>query len=126
MARKRPESKGGLKGLDPEIEAWKAGAAENVAALSSKQKYDRARIRVRLDLPGWLKDALTSDAESERTSANQFGTFLLAWALWKYRQGDTGLREAVVDGKRMSRALRVDWDLEIPEEIQDFFTNGAE
>jgi hypothetical protein len=114
---------GGLR-LDPEVQALVDGAAVNVAALTAKQRRDRKRIRIRLDVPAWLKAALAADAADAGTSANQLGAFLLAWVLREYRR-DPCLQEAVRDAKRLSRNLRVSWDLEVPDKLEDFFTDGA-
>jgi len=108
---------GGLTNLDPDVVAWRDQAASNLATRTAKQKRDAARVRVRVDVPSWLKAALAAVASAEDTSTSQAGAFLLAWGLYMYATTPE-LREAILSAKRVSRTPKTLWDLKIPEEIE--------
>ena len=107
---------GGLR-VDPAVAAWQKGAATNERALSGKQKYDRARVRVRIDVPAVVAEGLTQEAAAMQTSGSQLGAFLLAWALFRLHSGDEALLQAVTDAHQDSRAINVRYDLVIPDEV---------
>lgn len=116
----QPKRIGGLTNLDPDVAAWQGQAARNVAARTKKQKRDAERVRVRVDVPPWLKEALAAVAKTEDTSTSQLASFLLAWGLYMYATTPE-LREAITNAKRVSRTPKTLWNLEIPEEIKDHF-----
>ena len=110
----KPTRVGGVR-IDPAVEAFQRGAATNVAALSRKQLADRARVRVKADLPAEVKQAVAAEAERLETSESQVVAFLLAWALHELRTGNTDLVEALETARVYSRALRFLYDLQIPD-----------
>ena len=116
MAQTR-ERRGGLKGVDPAVMAWQAGAARNEAALSTKQRYDRVRVRVRLDVPEAVATGLARAAATWETSQTQLGAFLLAWGLGQLQAGDGPLTEALQANRQWSKAINVKHDLLIPEGV---------
>jgi len=89
MTKRRGERKGRLRqGIDPDTKKWQEEAATNVAAMTYKQKYDQERMRIRLDVPRWLKEIFKEIAtETEESSMSQFGAFLLAWAYSNIKTG---------------------------------------
>jgi hypothetical protein len=121
---KQRERKGGAK-LDPGTAAWLESAAKNRAALSKKQLYDADRVRVRVDVPDWLKDWYAKLAEEYGTSINQLGTFALVWWLMLYEQGDSDLHDTLVTSFKPSHALRIDWDVDL-EPVIERLTKSAE
>ena len=94
---------GGVR-VDPTVAAFQRGAATNVAALSRKQLADRARVRVKADLPVEVKQAVAAEAERLETSESQVVAFLLAWALHELHTGNPELVEALETAR--STALR--------------------
>lgn len=110
--------KGGLAGgLDPAVVAWQRAGATNEAALTRRQKYDRARVRVRLDVPEAVAEGLEGEAASLETSQSQLGAFLLAWGLYRLHSGDRELAEVLRASRTWSRAINVKYDFPVPEEI---------
>lgn len=110
---------GGLKNLDPAVAAWQRGAATNQAALTTKQRYDRERVRVRLDVPPQVAAGLEREATTLGTSQSQLGAFLLAWGLYQLHSGaaENELLLAVDTAKTWSKAINVKYDLVIPDEV---------
>jgi len=100
--------------VDPAVAQWQHGAAANVAALSRQQKADRARVRVKADLPVEVKQAVVAEAERLKTSESQVVAFLLAWALHELHTGNAELAAALTEARVYSRALRFMYDLPIP------------
>lgn len=123
MAKQRKRH-GGIKS-DPAVEQFKKEAAVNMSALSKKERAELQRVRLRYDVPKWLKDAVETAARNEETSFSQMGAFLLAWALRLYQQGDEALLNALQNGKKASPSLRLTWNLSISREIQRSIVNGA-
>jgi len=105
---------GGVR-VDPAVAAFQRGAATNVAALSRKQVADRARVRVKADLPVEVKQAVAAEAERLETSESQVVAFLLAWALHELRTANPDLAEALETARIYSRALRFLYNYEIPD-----------
>lgn len=112
------ERKGGLQRLDPGVVAWQAEAARNKMARTQKQKRDAARVRVKMDVPLYVKEALAVVAAEEGTSSSQLCGYLLAWVLVLYRTKPR-VREAIQLAKEVSRTPRNDFDLVIPVELED-------
>jgi hypothetical protein len=110
----KPTRVGGVR-IDPAVEAFQRGAATNTAALSRKQLADRARVRVKADLPAEVKQAVAAEAERLETSESQVVAFLLAWALHELQAGSAELVEALETARVHSRALRFLYDLQIPD-----------
>jgi hypothetical protein len=107
------ERKGGVH-IDPAVAQWQATAATNLAALTAKQRKDRARVRVKYDLDPALKAAVDAGAKAEGTSASQLAAFLLSWAMREYHAGNAELRSALEDGKSDARTPRVASNLDAP------------
>ncbi len=106
---------GGLR-LDPAVVEWQQTAARNMAALTKKQRRDRQRVRIRYDVPPWLKTAVEAVARELDTSDSQAGAFFLAWGLAAYRRGDPELLEALENAKEANhRSPRFVYDLRIEE-----------
>ena len=122
--KKRRERVGGL-GKDPAVEQYQKEAALNVAAMSKREQAERKRTRVYYDVPEWLKRAGEKAAEREGTTASQLAALLLAWAQRLYWRGDEELMAAIRDSKSPSRSLKIEWNIEIPPEIENDITNGA-
>ena len=108
-----PKRVGGVR-VDPAVAQWQHGAATNVAALSGQQKADRARVRVKTDLPVAVKAAVAAEAERLATSASQVVAFLLAWALHELHTGNPELAATLTEARVYSHALRFMYDLPIP------------
>lgn len=115
---------GGMK-ADPEVQSWADQAAPNLAAMSKKEQAEAKRVRVYYDVPRWLKEAGERAAEREQTTASQMGAFLLAWAQQQYWAQDEALLEALENSKQPSPSLRIDWNVDIPVEIQRAVTDGS-
>jgi hypothetical protein len=109
----KPMRVGGVR-VDPAVAAFQRGAATNVAALSRKQLADRARVRVKADLPVAVKQAVAAEAARLETSESQVVAFLLAWSLHELHAGNAELVEALETARVYSRALRFIYDLQIP------------
>ena len=71
----------GYSGLDPDVKTWAASAARNRAARSRRQVKEDRRIRIKLDIPEPIKDALTTTAADLGTSVSQLAGWLIADAL---------------------------------------------
>ena len=112
----KPSRVGGVR-VDPAVAAFQQSAATNVAALSRKQLADRARVRVKADLPVEVKQAVAAEAARLETSESQVVAFLLAWALHELRTGNTELVEALETARVYSRALRFLYDLQLPDAL---------
>lgn len=111
------QRKGGLR-QDPEVEQWLATAADNPASLTKKQRQDRQRVRVRYDVPQWLKDAIHKIAQDNTTSDSQAGALLLAYAVRKYFDNDTELVDAFFANCEPSNTLRFDTNIAIPHQFE--------
>ena len=110
----KPTRVGGMR-VDPAVAAFQRGAATNMAALSRKQLADRARVRVKADLPVAVKQAVAAEAARLETSESQVVAFLLAWALYELHAGNPELVDALETARVYSRALRFLYDLPIPD-----------
>ena len=78
----------GYSGLDPDVKTWAASAARNRAARSKRQVKDDKRIRIKLDIPEPIKDALTATAIDLGASVSQLAGWLIADALLTYYASD--------------------------------------
>jgi len=108
---------GGLRGLDPAVTEWQKTAATNTAALTSKQRKDRGRVRVKYDLPEELKERIEAAAKAEGTSASQIAAFFLNYAMGEYEGGQGNeLSSLLFDSKEPSRSMRFQWNLRLPGE----------
>ena len=116
MAR-RPERKGGLR-ADPDTVEWAEGAAKNRAAMTYRQLYDAERVRVRVDVPDWLKRDLTNIAKEQGTSVSQIGAFGLAWWLSLYEQNDPDLLDVLGTSLKPSRSIKVENDVDLGTVIE--------
>jgi|WetSurMetagenome_2_1015567.scaffolds.fasta_scaffold19916_8 hypothetical protein len=117
MSKRETKRVGGLKGIDPAVAAWQKGAATNEAALTNRQRYERARVRVRIDVPEAVAQGLEREAATWETSQSQLGAFLLGWALFQLHSGDTELAGIVEGARTWSKAINVKYDLTLPESV---------
>jgi len=108
---------GGLV-VDPEVADWQRTAAENTAALTKKQRKERARMTAKYDMPRWLKMAVEEAAIECETSASQMAAFLIAWALRLYRRRDVELVDAIWTNRSQARTLRFESNLRIPGQVE--------
>lgn len=110
------ERKGGLK-VDPAVQKFQQQAAENTATLTDKQRADRKRQerQVKLDLSvAQRKRCLEYIARCEKTSVSQAGNLLLAWAMWRYLEGEAEIRDAFYDGHQPAKTPKFDWNIDEP------------
>lgn len=116
--------------LDPAVARWQQNAATNPATVSKKQRRDRDRVRIYVDVDETLKAALEALAgwEREDSSMSQVAEMLIAFGLREYIRDNTELQAAFQTGKTHARTPRFTWNLEIPEswatEIERFSANG--
>jgi hypothetical protein len=104
----QPVKKGGLSGFDPAVIDFKKKAAQNKrVVLSAKQVRDRARARVKYDLPPQIKAAVEQAAALRGTSASQMAGWLLLYAL---------LYCPTHAPRKPSHSPFFDWNLELPED----------
>lgn len=101
--------------VDPAVADWLKDAQLNKAALTKKQKNDRKRLRVIYDLAPELKAAIEAEAKRQGTSASQLAAFLLTFAVREARAGNAEIKAALLDGKRPSKTMKFDWNLDAPE-----------
>ncbi len=112
---------GGL-GLDPAVAEWRKRAAENKAALTKKQRRDRARSRASYDLSPEVQRAVQQVAAEMSTSASQAVEMLLWYGIYQYRQGNAELHTAFEEGRRPARTPRFDWLYDPPKAWLDAST----
>lgn len=118
---------GGMPGgVDHDVKRWAEDAAENVSALTEKQKRDRARVRGRYDIPAWLKAEVDKAAKRYETSASQLAMLLLAWGLKDLKGGNRELLSAIQDHRALSQSLRFRYDLEVPSHLEDAVCDGPD
>lgn len=127
----QPKRKGGLsKGVDVAVIEFKRQAAANQAALTKKQRYDRKRVQIRIDVADCeiVKEALDALASEHGTSASQLGAFLLAWSLERFYT-DPELDDLLGNSLAPARALRIQNDVvldDIIKRLQEAFAKTAE
>ncbi|HUX76965.1 MAG TPA: hypothetical protein VMY40_10040 [Anaerolineae bacterium] len=114
---KRGERKGGLQ-VDLDVERQLEQAVPNRAAQTWRQRYDADRVRVRVDVPEWVKGRLGELADHYGTSATQLGAFALAWWVLEHERGNEDLREVLADSLEVSRALRISRDVSLEEIVE--------
>lgn len=93
-------------------------AAELKAWEQAKRERDAVRVRLRLDVPDWLKGEIEDAAGAEAVSWSQFGAFLLAAGLERWQAGDPELRARFEGAKHEVASLR--WRFGI--DLTDFET----
>ena len=113
MGKKR-ERVGGLRTgrLDPAVREWLNDAAENPAALTAKQRWDRKRIRAVYDLPKEIIQAVAAVARYKGCSASNVAAVLLMHGLKLLDDGDIDINAY----KTLSRVPRFEIALEISDE----------
>lgn len=120
------DRRGGLSGrLDPEVEKFRDKAARNLATRTKKEEYDANRVRLKLDIPAWLKAALKAEAKRQDTSMNQLASYLLAGGLFLLNTTEH-IQLALDKAKRPSQALRINFDVEISDDIRAAIVDGSE
>jgi hypothetical protein len=126
MERKR---QGGLR-IDPAVAAFQQQAAVNPATVTRKQRADRVRTRIHIDVDEVMKRALEQVAgwEREDTSLSQVCEMFLAYGLQAYASGVADVRQAFKAHREPARTPRFGWNVEIPEtwlsEVEHFGGNG--
>ncbi|RME52544.1 MAG: hypothetical protein D6790_18570 [Caldilineae bacterium] len=113
MPRSKQTRFSGVK-ADPAIDELLTSAVENRAALSKRQKRDRARTKATYDLDPTLQQAIAATSKELDTSASQVVALFMAYALDAYARREPGLLEGLQDRTR-SRTPRFSWDLHAPE-----------
>lgn len=107
----------GLDGacVDPAVGEMMRRAVENKAALTAKQRRDRARTRAAYDLAQEVQKAIQKIAGEVNTSASQIAELFLAFAVREYRRGNPDLM-AALENRSYARTPRFTWNLELPRE----------
>ena len=101
--------------LDPAVDEMLSQAVENRAALTAKQRRDRARTRATYDLALEVQKAIQEIAGEVNTSASQIAELFLAFAVREYRRGNPDLM-AALENRSYARTPRFTWNLELPRE----------
>lgn len=109
---KHPKRHAGLR-TDPKISQLLQDSVENRAALTQKQKRDRARKKATYDLPPQIQEAVTAIAKQEDTSTSQIVGIFLAYAVEQYKQKEKNLIEGMAE-RSPSRTPRFSWNLHVP------------
>jgi hypothetical protein len=89
-----------------------------------KLAYDQERVRLRLDVPQWLKDGIEGESKELRVSMSQLSAFFLAYALKLYRDGDPALLELMADAKTQIASLRWAFGLDLAD-LADALTESS-
>lgn len=72
-------------------------------------KRQAARVRLVLDVPEWLRDAVMEEADKRSTSASSMAALLLAVGLREVREGRIEVR------RKRSDSPRFDWLVDVSE-----------
>lgn len=92
--------------IDPAVQEFvDSSRFAQSASRKLKKERDAKRVRVRLDVPEWLKSTLEQAAQENDTSMSQLGAFLLAWALQVYHDQDGDLLATLERCKTSVRAM---------------------
>jgi len=118
MMAKRNKRVGGLNRADPDVQKQLEDAMPNRATQTWRQRYDADRVRIRIDVPGWLKEAMAELADRYGTSATQLGAFALAWWLLEHERGNEDLHQVLQGSLELSRALRIARNVSLEEIVQ--------
>jgi len=120
---------GGLQ-LDPDVLAdLRQDAVTNQAALSDKQKRDRARTSLRIDCPRWLKNQVAADAAQAEISISQWARFLLLWAVVRCHRQDPVLQQEITQARYEIRSLNAHYGLDLAgleETLSEIVANSAD
>lgn len=95
MAKKQRQDSGPDAGLIESI----TGLTPAATYQQRKAQADQERVRLRVDVPAWLKASIEAESKSARISMSQLGAFLLAYALKAYKAGDPDL-VAMLEGAK--------------------------
>ena len=110
-------------GEAPEMitERWGKVKARPLAVAGSDMRASRPeRVRLRLDVPQWLREETIRVAGAEDTSISQLASFLLAYALVLYEHGDPDLLAQLQMARSLSRSLRWGHDLDVADLAERF------
>ena len=110
--------------LDPAVAA-ELGIDRPQTYEERKQEYDRDRVRLRLDVPAWLKETIEQEADGQRVSMSQFSGFLLAYALKLYLEGDGELVALLDNAKTPITSLRWAYGLELAD-LEEMIARSAD
>ena len=113
--------------IDPAVSALvdEAKRRHKTKAQLTKADRDAERVRVRLDVPQWLKDVLGRAAAQQDTSMNQIGAFLLAYAISLYAGQDAALLEALDNAKTTIRSMTHEHGFDLSD-LAEILTDSAE
>jgi hypothetical protein len=104
MAEKNPLEQGGKNPSDT-VRDWQVQQAKKLEPARHGQD-EPERVRLRLDVPAWLREKTIRVADAEDTSISQIGAFLLAYALQLYEHRDPTLIELLQNSKTFARSLQ--------------------
>ena len=121
MIKKPPRQQ---KGLDPAVRAA-LGIEGAGTYLERKAQHDRERVRLRLDVPSWLKDAIEREAGELQVSMSNLSAFFLAYGLKLYRDGDPVLLDLLEASKTEITSLRWKYGL-VLDDLAEALTDSAE
>ena len=102
---------------DSDTLSWLQDATPNRTAMSKRQRYEAKRVRVRLDVPPEVKEALALLASKLSTSSSQVGALLLAWGLLQYQGGDRGIHRGIEKRLYLSGHPRVEKGIDLSDLI---------
>ena len=122
MTKKRPQRRDSAPGSD--VSAI-LGIEKEKTYQERKQEYDRNRVRLRVDVPTWLKDAIEEEADGQRVSMSQLSAFFLAYALRLYCDGDTAILELLEKSKTQITSLRWAFGIELSD-LEEILTDSAD
>ena len=84
----------------------------------ARTRWDTGRVRLRLDVPGWLREAVIEMAGAEDVSISQLAAFVLAYGVRLYQRGDPDLGALLANNKGVSRSLKWGHQVDLGE-LQD-------
>jgi hypothetical protein len=120
MLEKNPLEQGNENPSDT-VRDWQAQQTRKLEP--AKPAHDEPkRVRLRLDVPAWLREKTIRVSDAEDTSISQIGAFLLAYALQLYEDRDPALIELLQNLKTFARSLQ--WGHAI--DLTDLTEQGSE
>ena len=122
MAKKRPQRRRSTPSAD--VDAL-LGIQRTETYQDRKVEYDRQRVRLRLDVPSWLKEAVEQEANDQKVSMSQLSAFLLAYGLKLYREKDPAMMELLETSKTTITSLRWAFGI-VLDDLEEVLTDSAE
>lgn len=111
--------------LDPAVASILDTGRGVSARKQKKRERDAKRVRLRLDIPEWLKDLVEQEAKNVDTSMSQLSAFFLAYALKLYRDGDPNLVESLKNSKTAIRAMNFGHGIDLSD-LENALANSAD